>query len=283
MDIFSDHRVAGGAPLNVAFHSNNFGVNPQLISALGADELGDELKAFLKLNDISDDLIHTNFTFPTGTVKVTIDSENQASYKITEPVAWDFLYAGKKAKQAVSTANYLLFGSLACRSENNCSSLFQLTGKAQKCVFDVNLRPPYVRRPIIQRLLTEADIVKMNDEELVEITTWYGGEGDLRAQMHFISRVCSIETLVVTAGTDGAYCLHDGQLFQTDTYRVEVQDTVGCGDSFLAAFLFKTSQQAPWQDCLTFACATGALVATKKGGTPFITESDVITFMTKYK
>ena len=59
---------------------------------------------------------------------------------------------------------------------------------------------------------------------------------------------------------------------------IRVQDTIGSGDSFLAAFLYKMLKGAHPQDCLEFAGKTGALVATKKGGTPDINEAMVEDF-----
>jgi len=91
-DVLPTHKVAGGAPMNVAFHSNNFGIDAQMISAIGNDDLGKELIGFLHQKNIQTNLIHTNYTFPTSTVQVTLDSKGAASYEIVAPVAWDFLY-----------------------------------------------------------------------------------------------------------------------------------------------------------------------------------------------
>jgi len=88
-DIFPTHKVAGGAPMNVAFHANNFGVGTQMISAIGNDELGKALISFLQHKNINTDLIHTNYTFPTSTVQVTLNEKGSASYEIIEPVAFN--------------------------------------------------------------------------------------------------------------------------------------------------------------------------------------------------
>ena len=59
-------------------------------------------------------------------------------------------------------------------------------------------------------------------------------------------------------------------------FPVEVADTIGSGDAFLAAFLYKTLQDASPQQTLEFACATGAYVATQRGATPDFTESAIV-------
>jgi len=83
----------------------------------------------------------------------------------------------------------------------------------------------------------------------------------------------------MTKGKHGAFCLHNNELTTQKSFPVEVQDTVGAGDAFLAAFITKMLYGETWQGCLEFACATGALVATKSGGTPEINEALVKDFL----
>ena len=282
-DVLPTHKVAGGAPMNVAFHANNFGINSQMISAVGQDDLGKELLKFLEEKNISTDLIHINESYDTSTVQVTLDEKGSASYEIVAPVAWDLLVHSEAGATAVSNADILLFGSLICRSEGNIKALLVLIEKAKKTVFDVNLRPPFYSQSLIELLLEKANIVKMNDEELIEIISWYGVEGSLKEQMLFVMEKFDIETIIMTEGAHGAHCLHDNILYSQKSFSVKVQDTVGSGDSFLAAFICKMLEGLDWQNCLEFACGTGALVATKSGGTPVINESMVIDFISKNK
>lgn len=281
-DVLPTHKVAGGAPMNVAFHANNFGMQAQMISAVGKDALGVELIDFLAQKNIPTSLITIHDAYPTSTVQVTLNENGSASYEIVQPVAWDFLESDETCVQAVAAADLFLFGSLVCRSKNNLQTILQLIENAKKTVFDVNLRPPFFNQRVIETLLQKADIVKVNDEELVQIIDWYNFKGSIQEQMMFVSEKFEIETMVMTAGKDGAYCLHDQVLYSQDSFQVTVQDTIGSGDSFLAAFLFKMSSGFSWQECLAFACATGALVATKSGGTPPINEKLVEAFKNTY-
>lgn len=275
-DMLPTGKVAGGAPMNVAFHAKNFGMNAQLISAVGNDELGKELLDFLQEKGMTTDLVHVNYTFSTSKVQVTLDENGSASYEIIEPIAWDFLYADNAIVHIVEKAGFLLFGSLVCRKGYNIKPLLRLIENAKKTVFDVNLRPPFYSQDLIEMLLQKADIVKMNDEELNLIFSWYESEKGIAEQMGFLMEKFQIETLVMTKGKDGAYCMHQGQLFTQKSFPVKVEDTVGSGDSFLAAFIYMMSKAKDWQQCLEFACATGALVATKSGGTPHIDEKTIL-------
>ena len=278
-DMLPMGKTVGGAPFNVAYHAKNLGMNAHLISAVGNDDLGKSLLQFLQQNGIRTDLIHTNYTFDTSTVQVKLDEKGSASYEIVEPVAWDFLFIDKKREAIVKSADYLLLGSLIARSEKNFNLLHHLMRKANKVVFDVNLRPPFYSQSLIEVLLHEADVVKLNDEELNIIASWYDSKSTIEVQMERVKKKFNIETLIMTQGKYGAYCMHNEELFTQKSFVVKVKDTVGSGDSFLAAFLYKMSEGKGWQECLEFACAMGALVATKSGGTFNFDENTVQEFI----
>lgn len=280
-DMLPAGKVAGGAPMNLAFHANNLGVKASLISAVGTDTLGAALLQFLEGKSIPTDLIQNNSTYPTSTVQVTLDEKGSASYEIVQPVSWDFISLTASQIQAVEQADIFLFGSLACRSEQSRKTLFQLIKRAKKIVFDVNLRPPFYSQSIIEYLLEQAHIVKMNEEELDEIAGWYGSYPSDEEKMRFLSSRFNIETIVLTKGSEGAFCLSDYLFYQQPSFSVEVSDTIGAGDSFLAAFLTKLLGQHSWSTCLKYASATGAIVATKVGGTPDVDSEMVETFLKK--
>ena len=119
----------------------------------------------------------------------------------------------------------------------------------------------------------KADIVKVDYEELHLITGFWKDYREERAQIDFLKDKFGLEMLIVTKGSQGAACLDENGHFEQPGFRVEVTDTIGCGDAFLAAFLSKmlTGENTP--SCLHFACAVGALVAMEVGGTPTIRKS----------
>ena len=274
-------KIAGGAPMNVAYHANNFGLKSKMISRVGNDDLGKELLAFLKEKGVSTDLIQTDHTFQTGVVNVTLDEKGSPSYEIVEPVAWDYIHPDETAQKAVKNAAALVFGSLACRTERTKKTLLELLGMAKLRVFDVNLRPPFFSRELLETLLEKADIVKMNDEELEIIAGWYGGGNNERSDLELVREKFDLQTIVMTKGPNGAVLQNADGFFTQGGFPVKVQDTIGSGDSFFAGFLKKYLTGAPPQECLAFACATGALVASKKGGTPSISEDEVEQFRQK--
>lgn len=274
-DLLPSGKVAGGAPMNVAFHANQLGIAAQMISKIGKDDLGKDLVDFLTQKGLDTSLVQTDDTHPSGTVKVTLDAKGSPSYEIIAPVAWDFIHATTANKTAVQTADAFVFGSLAARNETTRHTLFELLKLAKLKVFDVNLRSPFYTKSLLMQLLHQADIVKMNDEELEIIGKWLDiddteAKTALQVKNHF-----NWQQLIVTCGPHGAYVFNKDGMISSAGISIQVQDTIGSGDSFLAAFLSKFSQGELPEKCLQFAAATGAYVATKKGGTPEFSEAQI--------
>ena len=262
--------------MNVAFHVNQMGMQSKMISSIGDDDLGKELKRFMENKGISTDLIQTDNTFPTGIVNVILDNGGYPSYEIVSPVAWDYIRPDDKAKDLVKSADALVFGSLACRTERNKRTLFEYLELAPIRILDVNLRAPFYSQPLIESLLEKADIVKMNDEELALIAGWQGLDGEERSQLEFLKNKFGLDVLILTKGKDGAVCLDETGYYEQPAFPVVVKDTIGSGDSFLAAFLSKYLKNEHTRQCLIFAGAVGALVATKAGGTPEVTPQEIL-------
>lgn len=274
-DLLPSGKIAGGAPLNVAFHAKTFGLQASLVSRVGSDALGRELLAFLERKGIPTDMVQVDHTFPTGIVNVRLDAEGSPSYEIVPSVAWDHIYPTDEAKKAVSAADALVFGSLACRSYQTKSTLFELIERAPLRVFDVNLRPPFFSKELIEALLSKADLVKMNDQELGIIASWHNKGGSNTDKMDFLKQHYGLESLLVTAGAEGALFQNDQGLFSHAGYKVNVQDTIGSGDAFLGAFLSGHLRGASPSECLDTACAAGAFVATKEGATPAYSPTEI--------
>src|ERR1700754_2268759 len=84
-------KVAGGAPFNFAFHCHQLGHPAVIVSRVGADDLGRELRARVSELGLSDEYIQTDPEPPTGTVQVALDANKLPTYTITEDVAWDWI------------------------------------------------------------------------------------------------------------------------------------------------------------------------------------------------
>ncbi|WP_025762792.1 carbohydrate kinase family protein [Dyadobacter tibetensis] len=278
-DMLPSGKQPGGAPMNVAIHLKNFGGAPILISRIGSDDLGEELMHYLESQGLPTQLVQTGTTHLTGIVKVNLSDKTEVTYKIVQPVAWDYIHLTPENIELVTQADVFLYGSLAARGAQSKETLLHLLSVAKLKVFDVNLRPPYFDQPAIEELLYRADIVKLNENELSLIATWYGLEDDFEAQIKDLIARFQLQMVCVTLGANGAIVVHQDRVYRQHGFPVEVQDTIGSGDSFLAMFLHLFLEGVSIPEALCKACGVGALVATHQGATPTISEQMLVDFL----
>ncbi len=279
-DVLPTGKQPGGAPMNVAVHLKNLGHNPQMISRVGNDELGKELFEFVIEKGLNTDLIQQGETHLTGVVKANVSNKNEVTYKIVQPVAWDYIQYDEALGDAVVSADVFIYGSLSARSATSAETLFRLLKKARFKVFDVNLRAPHYDQTTLEHLLSEANMVKMNAHELALLASWYAPNADEETAIVELATHFDVQTICVTKGEHGAMLWTAGQFYHANGFQVEVKDTIGSGDSFLAALLTCLLDGQSPADSLQFACAMGSLVATYQGATPFVSYSEIQSFLT---
>lgn len=272
-------KQPGGAPMNVAIHLKNFGMNPAFISRVGDDDLGIELMNYLKDQSFNIRFIQTGKTHLTGIVKVNLTDKTEVTYKIVQPVAWDYIQLTSENQQVVKQSDVFVYGTLSVRSQQSRDTLFELLKTANLKVFDVNIRPPHLERETTEYLLQQADIVKVNEHELALVCDWFGIQPDVETQMKFLYERFNLKLVCVTLGAEGAVVLSEEGFHMQAGYEVQVEDTIGSGDSFLAMFLKEYTSGSSIPSALKKACAVGALVASHSGATPEISESELDHFL----
>lgn len=269
-DMLPRGKQAGGAPMNVAFHLNRLGLEAYPLTAVGQDEAGEELIAFLKNKDIDTRLIQQN-QYPTGKVLVKLNEKNEASYAIESPSAWDFIqYPESEISSFIENSLLVVFGSLACRNKTSRQTLESLLPHARLKICDINLRAPFYDQDIVSSLLAQADWIKINHEELQLISDWF--DPGIKAQKDqaalLLHKFPNAEKLLLTRGDQGAaYFDQDGNFYEHPGFSVKVIDTIGSGDSFLAMFIRQYLNGAKIDVALEAACAMGAIVAKHRGAT----------------
>ncbi|KAA3640128.1 MAG: carbohydrate kinase [Bacteroidetes bacterium] len=280
-DMLPSGKVPGGAPMNVAFHLNQFGWNCKMISRVGGDPLGQELVDFLENKRIPKDFIQIDPVHPTGTVKVELDEKGIPSYEIIDQVAYDFLEVSEEINKEVAEADVFIYGSLASRNETSRKMIMDLLENTGVKIFDINLREPHYTRNTLEGLLKSADIVKMNDEELDIIASWHQDLTTLASKMKLIKSQYKLLSLIITRGKEGASVLdEEGKIHHSShQFDIKVLDTVGCGDAFLAGYVSKMMEGATVETCLEFASGMGAYLATQRGATPFLKEENIYQFI----
>ena len=285
-DCLPDGRKLGGAPANFAYHVSQFGLDGLAISAIGNDELGEEIVETFERVGLEH--ILPVVEQPTGTVKVTLDSKGVPQYDICLGVAWDNIPLTDDMLYVARHAQAICFGSLAQRSQTSRETIHAFLDEAPADalrVFDINLRQNWYTAEVIAESLNRANVLKINDEELDVVATMLLGistvPGKLIAEDAEKTRnICQeliarydLKMLILTCGAIGSYVFTANEESYVATPKVKVADTVGAGDSFTATFVAQILLGKSIREAHEKAVSVSAFVCTQNGAMPVLPEN----------
>ncbi|WP_278814649.1 carbohydrate kinase family protein, partial [Bifidobacterium pullorum] len=240
-DMLPTGKRAGGAPVNFIYHASMNGAEGVAISAVGEDELGDELLAATEAAGINS-MVQRN-AWPTGTVDVALKN-GIPEYTIVKNVAWDHILYTRQLIEVVEKADAICFGTLGLRSPESHDTIIELLKHAKKGAmkfFDINLRGDHYSKDLIEELLGQATVFKINDDELFLLRDMFDirGTSDDNACRWFLDTF-DLDYVILTGGASFSTIMSKtGETSTINTPRVEVADTVGAGDSFSGTFTGK--------------------------------------------
>ena len=267
-DRFPDGNVVlGGAPFNVARHLQAFGREPLMISRVGNDALGRNIRQAMENWSMALCGLQLDSQHPTGTVEVSIHA-GEPAYDIVDQRAYDFIDA--TLLPPLPESGVLYHGSLALRNPVSRRALETLHQDSDMALFiDVNLRAPWWQRDAVLAMLQQARWAKLNADELASLCP---EEDSLEARARFLLADYGLEWLVVTLGGAGA------QVFMADadtlsiapaqsTPVADTADTVGAGDAFTSVLLLGLLRDWPMQQTLQRAQAFASAIVGVRGAT----------------
>ena len=268
-DMLPEGKRAGGAPINFVYNATQLGADGYAVSAVGKDALGDEIIHELEKSHIHYVLQRNDY--PTSVVEVALNN-GIPTYTIVEGVAWDYLEATPQEIEVVKKANAVCFGTLALRSAKTKKAVLTLLKNVPDTaykLFDVNLRSDYFSKELIDELLQEANVFKINDEEMVKVQKLFDLNLSVEDVCRWFIQKYNLRYLIFTAGEKYSIVYAaDGETSYLETPKVDVADTVGAGDSFSAGFIMGLLNGKTMREAHKQAVATAAFVCTKSGAWP---------------
>lgn len=256
IDEFPDARVVAGAPLHVAAHLAARGWRALLLTRVGDDADGREIVAAATRLGVDTSLIEVDPDLPTGSTAITLTDDGHR-FTVRAPAAWDRI-AGP---DVIPRHDVLVFGTLALRDPVAAATIAHLVGATPgMVVVDANLRPPFDSPTAIRTAVAAADVLKMNDDEVAPVAEALGMAPD-PARL-------GPSWVVVTRGAHGAVLHHDGERWEVPGTPVEVVDTVGAGDAFLAVLVDGIVSGRDPDAVLADADRTAAGIVARRGGLP---------------
>ena len=267
VDDFGDLQVVGGAPFNVARNLAGFGMAPLMVTRIGDDVIGAQLRSEFQRFGMSEAGLQEGAGEATGRVQVERTGDGSHRFHILPDQAYDKVQPGPMlaALSVWSAPATVYFGTLAQRTAQGRAALQALL---QACkaprYLDLNLRDGQATEATVFDSLCQADTLKVNEEELVQLFDWYAhispGTADMdsldvRLACAELITKFSLESIIVTLGPRGAvHYSAGGDVTASGPSEVpRMVDTVGAGDAFSAVYLYGSAQG--WPLALTMARA----------------------------
>ncbi len=269
-DVFPDDKKIGGAPFNFAAHCAKLGAESYLVSAVGMDENGQEALNEAKRLGIKCDYIATERKYKTGICEVSLNN-GKPTYDIVRDVAYDHI------SEILPSGHFdaLYFGTLALRSPDSrrCFEKILKYTKRNEVFFDVNFRGDFYTRELVNTLMRETTILKINDEEI----GFFGKKGEVNTCLELSKNYPKLKYICLTLGSEGAmiYDCRARTILYSDKPKGDVVSTVGAGDSFAACFLVNLLNKQPVSVCLDRAIALSDYVVTQLGAVPDYDPNDL--------
>jgi len=269
-----NETILGGAPFNFAYRVNTLGDNGFMVSRLGNDELGK--KAFTQIQHLGLDpaFIQWDNHWSTGTVKVSLDENNNPDYVIIPDVAYDYVELTPALLDVVESADCLGFGTLAQRNETSRRTLEKLLEHGAHALkfLDINLRKNCYNLNTVNSSLQAATVLKLNEDEVWQLRKL------LKLNFQTLPQFCEImleewalDCCVITLAEKGAFAAsNQGKQVYEPGYHINKVDSLGAGDAFSAGFIHKLLRQKSLKAACQFGNILGALIATTPGATTSI-------------
>jgi fructokinase len=271
-DVIKGDEHLGGAPLNFAAHAARCGNEAWILSRLGDDFRG--LRAHNKCKDygVNNSLVQWDEEHPTGIVNVVLE-KGQPDYTIIENVAYDFIKVEPTLRGVADHFDVFYFGSLVQRNTESAVTLkFILQNFTFKHVFyDVNLRKGGFNERILKSSLSSCTILKLNTDEVPTVSSLiFSDQFDVDTFCKAVTVVYpNIRTIVITASENGCFIFDESKkLKHIPVKKVEVNDAVGAGDAFSAAFLHILYEKRDAVFAANVANELGSYVTTQRGAIP---------------
>ncbi len=280
-DILPSTEHLGGAPFNFAWHAHNLGHQVCFVSAVGNDQRGNRVLEQMAASNLTTRFIHRATDHLTGTVTVAMDSLGLPQYKIHRPAAYDFPALSPRDFDVLLTPepDWIYFGTLQQMSPSAHDLTIKLltAAPAVRRFYDVNLRANSFTPELVRTLARHAHVLKLNEQELPALRDIGGIQADSREQFcHNCLQVFHLDAVCITLGPQGCALLLNNEYLESHGFHVQVADTIGAGDAFSAALLHGLNTGWRAAQIADFANRVGALVASRRGGTPHWTVTEAM-------
>ena len=286
-------KAPGGAPANVAVGLAKLGMDAGFIGKVGADAFGDFLRETLQQNSVNTDYLISGEGSRTTLAFVATRSDGMKDITFYRHPGADIELSPDEINiDYVQSAELFHYGSVSLSHlpsrEATLHAIQSAKAGGARLSYDPNLRlmlwdNATDAKRWIWEAMPYADVVKISEEEWEFVT----GDADLEQGIKRILGL-GVKLLVVTLGERGCYYTNGFAEGFVDGFIVDVVDTLGAGDAFVAAMLTQLRQymdltalvKGQLDPIMRYANAAGALATQKVGVIPALpTPPDIEGFL----
>lgn len=264
--------IPGGKGANQAVAAARHGVQVSMLGRAGMDNFGDFLLNNLRENHVNSKFVQRDDA-STGTATIIVDASGQNSIVLS---------AGANGKVSSADVDHVSFGDfklLLLQLEIPLPTVFSAAQRAHEGGLGVILNPAPAQL-LPDELISLVDYLIPNETELSLLTgiDVHDVASVERAAKLLLAR--GVKHIIVTLGEKGALIVTDMQAIHVDSFPVNVVDTTAAGDAFIGGFAYSLLQNRSLENSVRYACACGALAATKFGAQPSLpTKEETELFM----
>jgi fructokinase len=233
-DVYPEGKKPGGAPFNFIYHIIKLTGKGNFVSRIGNDDLGAEIKNYLIKKEVSTEFVQIDNEHKSGVSKTTLNEKKVPDFIIEENRAYDFIDLTPDLNKLISEkTDCLYFGTLAQRNEKSRETIQNLFDRDINYFCDINIRQNYYSKSLIEKALTAANVLKLNEDELKLTNKLILNSGyDPGKTAKKLQDVFEIELLCVTKGSEGAVLYRGNKKNTLKIKNEKVIDTVGAGDAY---------------------------------------------------
>lgn len=250
----SESRHAGGSPMNVAYGLAQLGVEASLLTRIGRDPDGALIEDHLYRAGVR--LLPASLRDePTSTAVATIGADRSATYEFD--VSWDLA-------EVQATADWVHVGSIATFLAPGADAIERYLQTCDRVSYDPNIRAalmPADGRERFERIARLTTVLKLSDEDAAWL---YPGVDDVLDVLLALGP----QVVAITRGSDGATVATPGHRTDIAAVEVTLKDTVGAGDSFMAAFIAELLNDKTADAAARTAIAAAAITVSRVGAQP---------------
>lgn len=228
----NDRYAAGGAPANVALGLGRLGADVELLTDVGDDFHGGFLLAHLRESNV---VVHARPRGATSKARAVLSADGSAEYEFALRWAPDASLVDGRTWSAIHIGSIAAFLAPGAGVVDNL--LEEARTSSALRTFDPNIRPSIIGPHAeslarFESLATRVDVIKLSDVD----ADWLYPGLSASAQLERILGL-GVRLVAMTQGSAGALITAASAQAQIPAQRIEVRDTIGAGDSFMASLV----------------------------------------------